>query len=99
MLQERLRFSTQSDDPTPRLRVLTSALRTVRWAGDGIGAADTVPPPHPAVLAPQGALGLVEACLTQGRTNEGEGELELMEQRRARQPVGLSLPLALSGSD
>jgi len=74
-------MSTRYTDDATRLRVLMMDLREVRRAVDRIGAADIVHSLHNAVLTAQGALGLVEARLHQGRTDEVAGLLELAEQR------------------
>src|SRR3712207_5668142 len=81
MLKASLKMTTRYTDDATRLRVLMRDLRELRRAVDRLGAADIVHTLHNAVLTAQGALGLVEARLHQGRTDEVAGLLQLAEQR------------------
>ena len=104
MLKASLKMTTRYTDDATRLRVLMRDLREVRRAVDRLGAADIVHTLHNAVLTAQGALGLVEARLHQGRTDDVAGLLELADQRlrvcrtliarRQRQSVIGALPLS-----
>ena len=74
-------MTTQYIDDATRLRVLLQDLREVRRSVDRLGAGDSVHTLHNAVLTAQGALSLVEARLSHGRTDEVARLLELAEQR------------------
>jgi hypothetical protein len=68
-------------DTSTRVALLASSLRQVRGEGDRLGAADAIHQLRNCILTAQGALGLVEARLAQGRDDEIEKLLDLAESR------------------
>ena len=68
-------------DQCTRTRVLQAGLRQLRRDGDRFGTAATIHPLRNAILTVQGALGLVEARLTQGHADEIALMLDLADTR------------------
>ena len=68
-------------DPATRLAVLNASLHQLRREVDRLGAADIIHSLRNHVMAVQGALGLAQARLTQGRGDEVEALLDLADAR------------------
>jgi hypothetical protein len=68
-------------DQCTRTRVLQAGLRQLRRDGDRFGTSDTIHTLRNAIGTVQGALGLVEARLTQGHADEIELLLDLADTR------------------
>ena len=68
-------------DTSTRLAVLNSSLSQLRREADRLGAGDTIHLLRNSILTAQGALGLVESRLAQGRSDEVDNLLELAETR------------------
>jgi hypothetical protein len=68
-------------DTSTRLAVLNSSLSQLRREADRLGAGDKIHRLRNSILTAQGALGLVESRLTQGRSDEVDKLLELAETR------------------
>jgi len=73
--------TAKTTDMATRLAVLTASLRQLRSEVDRLGAADTIHSLRNHLMAAQGALGLVEARLAQGRGDQVEALFELAETR------------------
>jgi signal transduction histidine kinase len=77
-------MTTYSTDQAIRAKLLASSLLQVRREADRLGAADVVHELRNGILTIQGALGIVEARLAQGRTDEVDNLLELADTRLRR---------------
>ncbi len=73
--------TTHNIDTPTRVALLANSLAQIRRESDLLGAADVIHQLRNCVLTCQGALGLIESRLAQGRSDEIEKLLDLAEMR------------------
>ena len=81
VLQVTPMLALQHAEPSLRYRILAAELSRLRVESHQVGAADTIHSLINTVSTVQGALGLVETRLTEGRDDDVERLLDLAEMR------------------